>query len=155
LLLNRFRAGRDQIALGAKKPRRRIIVAAQSKQRDFPSPPFECCDGSPSAACAVSQLTATSRSAATIFPLHVGSWPTDQEFAALAREVLDVQRYPDLRQYPAGPPERPYDAGGLVGCRCRMGVHVVAVTSPLGEDVRGKLNSPARCPEYENQADPL
>ena len=47
---------------------------------------------------------------------RAGTWviPTDQEFAAMAREVLDAQAYPDLRQYPGGPPERPYDAAGLV-----------------------------------------
>jgi len=50
--------------------------------------------------------------------------PTDQEFAALAREVLDVQRYPDLRQYPGGPPERPYDAAGWT-LPLQMGVHIV------------------------------
>ena len=35
------------------------------------------------------------------------SWviPMDQEYAALARQVLKVQDYPDLREYPDGPPE--------------------------------------------------
>ena len=51
--------------------------------------------------------------------------PTDQEFAAMAREVLDVQKYPDLRQYPGGPPERPYDAAGW-SLPLQMGVRVVA-----------------------------
>ena len=35
-------------------------------------------------------------------PIRPARWvvPTDQEFAAMARELLDVQKYPDLRQYP-------------------------------------------------------
>ena len=52
----------------------------------------------------------------------------------MAREVLDAQEYPDLRQYPGGPPERPYDAAGW-SLPQQMGVHVVAATSPL--DGRG------------------
>ena len=35
-----------------------------------------------------------------------------EEFAELARQVLDIQEYPDLREYPEGPPELPYDAAG-------------------------------------------
>ena len=50
----------------------------------------------------------------------------DQEFAALAREVLDVQVYPDLREYPGGPPEQPYDAAGWT-LPLQMGVNVVEV----------------------------
>src|SRR5262249_46550495 len=72
--------------------------------------------------------------------LPPGTWvvPADQEFAAMAREVLDVQRYPDLRQYPGGPPERPYDAAGWT-LPLQMGVRVVSATAPLGDDARSKM----------------
>src|SRR4029079_9435990 len=60
----------------------------------------------------VAQLTDSTTSDGATYPAGTRVIPTDQEFAALAREVLDVQNYPDLRQYPGGPPERPYDAAG-------------------------------------------
>ena len=52
--------------------------------------------------------------------LPAGTWiiPTDQEFAALARELLDLQVYPDVRESPNGPLDQPYDAAGG-RCRCR------------------------------------
>jgi hypothetical protein len=64
--------------------------------------------------------------------------PTDQEFAAMARELLDVQKYPDLRQYPGGPPLRPYDAAGWT-LPLQMDVKVLAASSPLADDVRAKM----------------
>jgi hypothetical protein len=69
-----------------------------------------------------------------------GTWviPTDQEYAALAREVLDVQTYPDTRQYRGGPPERPYDAAGW-SLPLQMGVRVTAASTALGPDLRAKL----------------
>ena len=40
-----------------------------------------------------------------------GSWviPMRQPYASFAETMLQVQHYPDLREYPGGPPLRPYD----------------------------------------------
>src|SRR4029453_1775569 len=86
----------------------------------------------------VSQLTASATIAGETFP--AGTWivPTDQEFAAMAREVLNVQRYPDMRQYPGGPPLRPYDAAGWT-LPLQMGVRVVPVAAPIAEEVRALM----------------
>jgi hypothetical protein len=35
--------------------------------------------------------------------------PMKQPYASFAQSMLEVQKYPDLREYPDGPPKRPYD----------------------------------------------
>ncbi len=135
LLLNRYRAGRDQILRGQREAPFAYFVA--QAQRD-PVAPVELLRRLAFGGVRVSQLTDAVTIDGATFP--AGTWvvPTDQEFAALAREVLDVQRYPDLRQYPGGPPERPYDAAGWT-LPLQMGVTVTPVKTPLTDEIRGRM----------------
>src|SRR4051812_31894126 len=135
LLLNRYRAGIEQIALGRKKPPFAYIVPQQ--QRD-PVAAVEMLRRLAYGGVRIWQSTDALAIGGESFP--AGTWivPTDQEFAALAREVLDVQRYPDLRQYPGGPPERPYDAAGWT-LPLQMGVRVIAASTPPDASARAKM----------------
>jgi hypothetical protein len=150
VLMNRYRAGRDQIALGTTKPPYAYIVPQQ--QRD-PVAPVELLRRLAFGGVRVSQLTDAASIDGVSYP--AGTWivPTDQEFAAMAREVLDVQRYPDLRQYPGGPPERPYDAAGWT-LPLQMGVHVAAAANPLPADVRAKLKLLGPAPDVKVKPSP-
>lgn len=66
-----------------------------------------------------------------------GTWviPADQPNGELARQLLDVQHYPDLREYPEGPPEQPYDAAGWT-LPYQADVRVVVAQAPLDAAVR-------------------
>jgi len=135
LLFNRYAAARDQIVRGkAEKPFAYFIP------QDQPDPvaPVELLRRLAFGGVRVFQLTVPVTAENETFP--AGTWvvPTDQEFAAMARQVLNVQRYPDIRQYPGGPPLRPYDAAGWT-LPLQMGVKVVAAAEPLGHDVRASL----------------
>src|SRR5207248_6822231 len=146
LLFDRYQAGMDQIALGRKKAPYAYFVPQD--QRD-PVAAVELLRRLAFGGGRVYQLTADltlDAPARRTFP--TGTWviPTDQEFAAMAREVLDLQRYPDLRQYPGGPPERPYDAAGW-SLPLQMGVRVLAATVPLADEVRAKLKTIGPMPE--------
>src|SRR4051812_16582927 len=143
LLFDRYQAGRDQIALGKHKAPYAYVIPQQ--QRD-PVAAVEMLRRIAFGGVRVSALTSPAAIGTETFP--AGTWivPTDQEFAAMAREVLDPQAYPDLRQYPGGPPERPYDAAGW-SLPLQMGVRVVAAASPLSDDVRAKMKTIGALPE--------
>ncbi|MCA9739639.1 MAG: M14 family metallopeptidase [Gemmatimonadota bacterium] len=69
-----------------------------------------------------------------------GTWviPMDQPFANYVRQLFDVQEYPDLREYPEGPPDQPYDVSGWT-LPYQMGVRVVEAAAPLEGSVRDAL----------------
>ena len=135
LLFNRYAAARDQIARG-----RREGPFAYFIPQDQPDPvaPVELLRRLAFGGVRVFQLT----TAVTVEQenLPAGTWvvPTDQEFGAMARQVMNVQKYPDIRQYPGGPPLRPYDAAGWT-LPLQMGVKVSVASTPLGEHVRAGM----------------
>ncbi len=135
VLYDRYQAGRDQIAKGKKEAPFAYFIPQD--QRD-PVAPVEMLRRLAFNDLRVWQLTAPVALDNVTYP--AGTWviPTDQEFAALARAVLDVQKYPDLRQYPGGPPERLYDAAGWT-LPLQMGVKIATASKPLTDDTRAKM----------------
>jgi len=135
VLMNRYRSGKWQI----EKHRREGPYAyfVPQDQRDKATA-VELLRRLAFAGVRVAQLAAPVSAEGETFP--AGTWviPTDQEFIALAREVLDPQQYPDLREFDGGPPEQPYDAAGWT-LPMTMGVRVVTATKPLAQSDREKL----------------
>jgi hypothetical protein len=152
LMYGRYQSGRDQIARGRREAPYAYVVP--QAQRD-PAAAVEMLRRLAFSGVRVYQLTAPASLAGERF--DAGAWiiPTDQEFAALAREVLEVQAYPDIRESPGGPLETPYDAAGWT-LPLQMGVTMRIATTPLSAEVRasmkllGQLPAPAIRPAAYN-----
>jgi len=135
VLLNRYRAGRWQIDKYTNAPPHAYLIP--QKQRDAVAA-VELLRRLAFQGVRVSQLKSEAAIDGTTFP--AGTWviPMDQEFAEIARSVLDVQHYPDLRESPDGPLEQPYDAAGWT-LPYQMGVSVTPLMTPITAELRGTL----------------
>jgi len=135
LLYNRYQAGRNAIHRYAAEPPYAYVVP--QTQRD-PGAAAEMLKRLAFNGVRIGQLD---RAVTIDGTTHAaGSWviPMDQEFAELVRQLFDAQDYPDLREYPDGPPEQPYDAAGWT-LPFQMGVTVVEVRSPLTGETRAAI----------------
>jgi hypothetical protein len=70
-----------------------------------------------------------------------------QPYAAFAKTLLERQRYPDRRQYPGGPPERPYDVTAHT-LPLLLGVTAVEVSDSLRVPLSAPVAPPRATPGY-------
>ena len=133
LLYNRYQSGRDTIAKYSSEPPYAYLIPRDQKD---PVAPVEMLRRLAFNGVLVHQLTRAATHQGREFA--PGTWviAMDQEFAEVARQLLDVQEYPDLRSSPGGPPDQPYDAAGWT-LPLQMGVEVIAAQEPIGDEMRG------------------
>jgi len=135
LLYNKYQSGKNTIEKYREEPPYAYFIP--QKQRD-PVRPVELLRRMAFNGVRVSQLDKDVLYDGVSYPK--GTWviPMDQEFAELARQVFDIQTYPDLREYPEGPPKQPYDAAGWT-LPFQFELNVIAGAAPLSEEIRASL----------------
>ena len=132
VLYNRYQAGRDVIAQFSESPPYGYFI--EQDQRD-PVAAVELLRRLAFNGVEVSELSLAVKHGGVDYP--AGTWviPMDQPFANFVRQLFAIQEYPDLREFPEGPPDQPYDVAGWT-LPFMMGVHVVEAASPLDETIR-------------------
>jgi hypothetical protein len=136
LLYNRYQAGRDAIRKYEREPPFAYFVS-QEEQRD----PVVAAELLRRLAMNGVRVYSLERETVHEGATHpAGAWvvPMNQENAELVRQVLEIQTYPDLREFPEGPPEQPYDASGWT-LPLQMDVRVVEARAPLSERTRAAM----------------
>ena len=135
LLYNRYQAGRNAIAKYTKEPPYAYVIP--QSQRD-PVAAAQLLQRMAFLGVRVSEISTELVMDGASYPR--GTWviPMDQEFAELVRQLFEAQSYPDLREYPQGPPEQPYDAAGWT-LPYQMDVRVIEVRTPLDANARRAL----------------
>ncbi|MGH7468296.1 MAG: M14 family zinc carboxypeptidase [Longimicrobiales bacterium] len=151
ILYNRYQAGRDAIRRYQKEPPYAYLVP--QTQRD-PMAAVELLRRLAFNGVRVAQLNT-----AVVYDSETyarGTWviPMDQEYAELVRQLFDVQTYPDLREYPDGPPEQPYDAAGWT-LPYQMDVKVVPALSPLTPELRAALQPLRAAQTFDSPSAPF
>jgi len=135
IIFNRYQAGRDTIDRFASSPPFAYVIP--QAQRD-PQTAALMLDRLRQNGIEISQASDAFTAGGRAFP--AGTWVVlmDQPFALLAKELFDVQTYPDLGRTPEGTLDLPYDVVGWT-LPIQMGVEVMPVTEPLPADFRGKM----------------
>ncbi|MFC1791837.1 M14 family zinc carboxypeptidase, partial [Gemmatimonadota bacterium] len=69
--------------------------------------------------------------------------PMHQPYASFAQTMLEIQEYPDLREYPGGPPQRPYDVTAHT-----LGLLMDVEYFPVQEPLTVALSEPVAIPDW-------
>jgi hypothetical protein len=135
LLYNRYQAGRDVVAAYNVGPPYAYFVPQQ--QRD-PVAAVELLRRLAFNGIEIHQLQSDVQLEGQSFPADTWVIPMNQENANFVRQLMAVQQYPDLREYPEGPPDQPYDISGWT-LPYQMDVRVIEAAMPLADQVRAVM----------------
>jgi hypothetical protein len=83
------------------------------------------------------------------FPAGSYVIPMHQPYASFAQTMLEIQHYPDLREYPGGPPLRPYDVTAHT-----LGLLMDFSAIPVEEPVSVPLSGPIDIPDWSFRLPP-
>ena len=83
------------------------------------------------------------------FPAGSYVIPMNQPYAGFANSMLEVQHYPDLREYPGGPPQRPYDVTAHT-----FGYLLDFEALEVEGNIRAELSEPIAAPDFDFQLPP-
>jgi len=135
LLYNRYQAGRDVIETYSSGPPYAYFVPQE--QRD-PVAAVELLRRLAFNGIVIHQLERAVEFEGRSVPANTWVIAMDQENANFVRQLFAVQNYPDLREYPEGPPDQPYDISGWT-LPFQFDVRVIEAAAPLSDAVRGAM----------------
>ena len=120
--------GRRQIALGANGPGPRAYVIPAGQHDAFAA--AKLVDVLRVGGVEVWEATRATSAGGRAIPAGSFVVPMAQPYRAHAKDLLEVQRFPKMEEYPGGPAQRPYDVAGWT-LPLQMGVSVVALDSAV------------------------
>ena len=132
LKTNFYKMGLNASAKGENEPPRAFLVP--TRQRDIHTT-LKMLDILQRGGVEIHQANAPFAADGVEYPADTFVVLMSQPFRAHAKDLLEVQRYPERRPSPESPPERPYDIAGWT-LPLQMGVRTIAVVHPFEADLR-------------------
>ena len=150
LKTNFYKMGLDAIAKGKNEPPRAFLIPTE--QRDIYTT-LKMLDILKRGGVQIHQANAPFTADGVEYPADTYVVLMSQPFRAHAKDLLEVQRYPERRPSPESPPERPYDIAGWT-LPLQMGVRTITVVHPFEADLRQLPMLPAVQGSLEGAPEP-
>ena len=139
LKTNFYKMGLDAIAKGENEPPQAFLIPTQ--QRDIHTT-LKMLDILKRGGVQIHQANAPFTADGVEYPADTYVVLMSQPFRTHAKDLLEVQRYPERRPSPESPLERPYDIAGWT-LPLQMGVRTVTVVHPFEADLTQLPTLPA------------